>query len=50
MQSLASAAQLVLSGELYSEVAGRYPEAEAQSSVLRGRDEPVRVRILQPAG
>jgi adenylate cyclase len=48
LQSLASAGQLVLSDDLYGEVASRYPGVEAQDSVLRGKDEPVRVRILQP--
>jgi class 3 adenylate cyclase len=48
LQSLAGPGQLVISDQLYEQVAGRYPEAERIESPVRGKDEPVPIRILTP--
>ena len=48
LQSLASAGQLVISDELYASVADRYPDVDASEHAVKGKDEPVRVRVIQP--
>jgi class 3 adenylate cyclase len=48
LQSLASAGQLVISDELYAAIAERYPDITAKDAVLRGKEEPVSVRVLTP--
>lgn len=50
LQAEAKAGEIVLSEVLYQDVAGRYPNLEQRTLTLRGRDEPISVRVLRPAG
>ena len=46
LQSEASAGEVVMSEAVYETVADLYPDLEARSVTVRGRDEPVAVRSL----
>lgn len=49
LQSLASAGELVLSDAVFPAVAETYPGLEPRECVLRGRDEPVCVYVVEAA-
>lgn len=48
LQALAAPGELVISDDLYREVAERYPGAAIEELPVRGRDEPVRIYKLRP--
>ena len=47
LQALAEAGEVVLSEEVYGSVSGEYPNLEQRTLTLRGREEPVAVRVLR---
>ena len=49
LRSEAKAGEIVLSEEIFKSVASFYPEAEARVLKLKGREQPMPVRILRPA-
>lgn len=46
LQAEAAAGEVVLSETLYPEVAGRHPSLKERRLTLRGREEPLSVRVL----
>ena len=49
LQAKAKAGEVILSQEIYPEIAAEYPDARQRSLRLRGREEPIAVRVLTPA-
>jgi adenylate cyclase len=49
LQGVAAAGQVVLSDAAYAAVAGRFPDIEPQNVSLRGKEEPMSVRVLSSA-
>lgn len=49
LQSEAAGGEMVLSEAVYQAVADRYPDLEQRTLTLRGKDEPVVVRVLRLA-
>lgn len=47
LQAEAAAGEVVLSETLYPEVAARHPDLEQRTLQLRGREEPLTVRVLR---
>ena len=45
----AAAGEVVLSEAVYESVADAYPDLEPRTITLRGRDEPITIRVLRPA-
>ena len=50
LQGEAVAGEVVLSETVYESVADAYPDLESRTITLRGREEPITVRVLRPAG
>ena len=46
LQGQATPGQIVMSETVYETVADRYPGAEARSLELKGKSEPVAVRVI----
>jgi adenylate cyclase len=49
LQGRAAPGELLISEAVYQSVADRYPDLAAQTVALRGKDEPLVVRVLRPA-
>ena len=49
IQSQAGAGELLISEELYRSVADLHPGLEQRTLSLRGKEEPIDVRVLKPA-
>ena len=49
LQAEATAGEIILSEAIYQSVADSYPNLEQRTLTLRGRQEPITVRILHPA-
>lgn len=49
LQSMAGPGELLISEEIYRAVAARYPDLERRTLAVRGRTEPIDVRVLRPA-
>jgi adenylate cyclase len=47
LQAEAKAGEIVLSEAIYADVADQYPDLEQRTLVLRGRQEPLQVRVLR---
>ncbi|MBI4297451.1 MAG: adenylate/guanylate cyclase domain-containing protein, partial [Chloroflexi bacterium] len=47
LQAEAKAGEIVISDALYQSVSESYPNLEQRLLTLRGRDEPINVRILR---
>ena len=50
LQAEATAGEIVLSEAVYEGVADRYPDLEQKTLTLRGKEEPISVRIIRPGG
>ena len=50
LQAEAKAGEVVLSEAIYRELADHFPGLEERSLTLRGRDDPIVVRVMRPAG
>jgi adenylate cyclase len=48
LQGVAQPGEIVLTEEVYQQVAERYPEAEARDFRLKGLSRPVRAYTLKP--
>lgn len=48
LQATAKAGEVVMSDAVYAAVADAYPELEPRTVLIRGRTEPVAVRVLKP--
>lgn len=48
LQALAQAGELVLSEQVFADVAGEYPEAAQRTVEVRGKGEPLAVRVVRP--
>ncbi len=48
LQAEAAAGEIVISEPVYQEVATRYPGLEKRDVTLRGREEPLSVRVIHP--
>ena len=46
LQAEAVAGEIVISEPVYQEVAARYPDLEQRAVSLRGRDEPLSIRVI----
>ena len=48
LQAEAAAGEIVISEPVYQEVATRYPDLEQRVVTLRGKGEPISIRIIRP--
>ena len=48
LQAEAVAGEIVISEPVYQEVASRYPDLEQRAVTLRGKDEPLSIRVISP--
>lgn len=46
LQALAQPGQIAATGGVYEELSGRFPEAEERVATLKGKEEPVAVRVI----
>jgi adenylate cyclase len=49
LQSQAAAGEVLISESLYESVASVYPGAQQRNALVRGKEEPLAVRVLRPA-
>lgn len=48
LQAEAAGGEIILSEVIYQDVTDRYPDLEQRTLTLRGREEPISVRVLRP--
>jgi len=48
LQALAQAGEIVMTGGVFDELAERFPDTEERLVELRGKEEPVAVRVISP--
>ncbi len=48
LQSQAKAGEIVMSEAVYGSVASRYPGLEPRTIEVKGREQPVEIRVLRP--
>ncbi len=49
LQAEATAGEIVLSETVYEEVADRFAGLEQKTVTLRGKEEPIPIRVIQPS-
>ena len=49
LQAEAAAGEIVLSETVYKEVADRFADLEQKTVTLRGKKEPIPIRVIQPS-